>query len=129
MLAASYRTNDRPRLSHSSDRRATPDFRCEIGGPAIPTKFLSQNSLAKVRVLRPTFATSHGSGSGCHVERGAAGIASRISAEMKTNAPPMMQKICRQISEGTASLVTPWTSAYPATAAGAAKTSVNRRAV
>lgn len=30
MLAASYRTNDRPRLSHSSDRRATPELRSVI---------------------------------------------------------------------------------------------------
>src|SRR5216683_1788349 len=37
--------------------------------------------------------------------------ANRISAETPTSAPPMMQNICRQIAEGIASWVTPWTSA------------------
>ncbi len=39
------------------------------------------------------------------------GAASRINADTPTNPPPTRQKICRQISEGTASLVMPWTSA------------------
>jgi hypothetical protein len=37
--------------------------------------------------------------------------ANRISAETPTSAPPMMQNICRQIADGIASWVTPWTSA------------------
>ena len=37
--------------------------------------------------------------------------AKRISAETPTSAPPMKQNICRQIAEGIASWVTPWTSA------------------
>jgi hypothetical protein len=37
--------------------------------------------------------------------------ANRISAETPTSAPPMKQNICRQIAEGIASWVTPWTSA------------------
>ena len=37
--------------------------------------------------------------------------AKRISAERPTSAPPMKQNICRQIAEGIASWVAPWTSA------------------
>jgi hypothetical protein len=37
--------------------------------------------------------------------------ANRISVETLTKAPPMMQNVCRQIAEGIASWVTPWTSA------------------
>jgi hypothetical protein len=37
--------------------------------------------------------------------------ANRINAETPTSAPPMKQNICRQIAEGIASWVTPWTSA------------------
>src|SRR6266481_6643803 len=36
--------------------------------------------------------------------------ANRISAETPTSAPPPKQNICRQIAEGIASWVTPWTS-------------------
>ena len=53
--------------------------------------------------------------------------ANRISAETPTSAPPPKQNICRQIAEGIASWVTPWTSAQPAMAAGAAKTSATMR--
>ncbi len=42
------------------------------------------------------------------VGRSAAGAASLMSAETPTTSPPMRQKICRQISEGTASRVMPW---------------------
>lgn len=42
------------------------------------------------------------------VERKSAGAAaSRSKAETPTKPPPMMQKICRQISDGTDSLVMP----------------------
>ncbi|MFG1481192.1 hypothetical protein V5F53_21470 [Xanthobacter sp. V4C-4] len=37
--------------------------------------------------------------------------ASRENAEKPTNPPPAIQKICRQMSDGTPSLVTPRTSA------------------
>ncbi len=43
--------------------------------------------------------------------RASSGAASRISAETPTKSAPTMQKICRHTSEGTASLVMPWTRA------------------
>ncbi len=40
-----------------------------------------------------------------YAERLSMGAANRISADTPTNRPPAMQKICRQLSEGTASRV------------------------
>lgn len=42
-----------------------------------------------------------------YVGRASSGAANRISAQTPTNPPPTIQKICRQISEGTASRVMP----------------------
>lgn len=60
---------------------------------------------------RPELCRSDAIGTHQRSSRKMEGSANRASAEQPTKSPPAMQNICRQMSEGTASRVTPWTSA------------------